>query len=367
MQKKYLAAAVCAGLVLGLGAGMLPANMTPCPSAVVYAAKAQTLTVDATKASHKNTYRTIGEALKAAKPGAVIQVMPGTYREKVTVSVPDLTLVGQDAKTTTIVWNDSEGTPLRPGDTNGNNTTYKMQCATFTVTKAAKNFQAVNLTFQNDYPTEEGRAAGKKQVQAFALTDEAEASSFYGCRFLGRQDTLYANAGRQYYKDCYIEGDVDFIFGQASAAVFENCNIHSLARAVKEDGKSHGMGYVTAPSTLATDKGFLFYQCHLTGDVPAPHYAMLGRPWHPSSEKREVNSAAAFVYCQMDTRFKARGWNSMKNKFGVYQPQDNRLYEYKNTGKGAMKGELRPQIADADAANYTPAAYLGDWQPVKRA
>lgn len=368
MQKKQLAAAICAGLMLGFGAGMLPANMSPCPSAVVYAAKAQTLTVDATKKSHGKTYQTIGEALKAAKPGAVIQVMPGTYREKLVVNVPDLTLVGQDAKTTTIVWNDAEGTPLRAGDKNGNNTTYKMECATVKVTEKAKNFQAVSITFANDFPTEQARATkSTKSPQAFAVTDEADASSFYNCRFLGRQDTLYANAGRQYYKDCYIEGDVDFIFGQASAAVFENCEIHSLARAVKMDGKSHGMGYVTAPSTLASDKGFLFYQCHLTSDIPAPHYAMLGRPWHPSSELREVNSAAAFVYCQMDTPFKERGWNSMKNKFGVFEPQDNRLYEYKNTGKGAKKGELRPQISDADAANYTPAAYLGDWKPAKRA
>lgn len=365
MQKKQLAVAICAGLMLGFGAGMLPANMSPCPSAVVYAAQA--LTVDASKPTSGTTYMTLGEALKNAKAGAVIKVMPGTYREKVQVTVPNLTLVGTDAKKTTIVWNDAEGTPLRSGDTNGKNTTYKMECAAVKITKAAKNFQAVGITFANDYPTEEERAAGEKQVQAFAVTDEADASSFYNCRFIGCQDTLYANAGRQYYKDCYIEGDVDFIFGQASAAVFENCEIHSLARAVKMDGKSHGMGYVTAPSTLAQDKGFLFYQCHLTSNIPAPHYAMLGRPWHPSSEQREVNSAAAFVYCQMDTPFKERGWNSMKNKFGVFEPQDNRLYEYKNTGKGAKKGELRPQISDADAANYTPAAYLGDWKPAKRA
>lgn len=373
-------AAVMAGLMLGPAMCLPPAmyGETPALSVAQAAERQATAVVDSrvkkvTKNRHVTTYPSIRQALAGLAgqkaDSYLLQLKPGTYREKVTVALPNLTMAGEDAATTCIVWNDAEGTPLRPGDTHpSGKTTYTMECATVKITPAAKNFQAVNLTFANDFPTEARRAdKTMKAVQAFAVTDEADCSSFYQCRFLGRQDTLYANAGRQYYRDCYIEGDVDFIFGQASAAVFESCEIRSLARAVKQDGKAHSMGYVTAPSTLAQDKGYLFYRCHLTSDIPAPHYAMLGRPWHPSSEQREVSSAAAFRECQIDTPMKEKAWNSMKNKYGVFQPEDNRLYEYRNTGRGARTGGNRRQLTDAEAELFTPAAFLGDWKPARRA
>lgn len=318
-----------------------------------------------------NVYPTIGAALQGLKSqpadNYVLVVKPGVYREKIIVDIPNLTLQGENAANTTIVWNDAEGTPLRKGDVNGTKTTYTMECATTKITTVATNFQAVNITFANDFPTEAVRAdKSMKAVQAFAITNEADKSSFYNCNFLGRQDTLYANAGRQYYKDCYIEGDVDFIFGQAEAAVFDNCEIKSLMRKVAEDDSAYSTGYITAPSTLAADKGFLFYRCHLTSDIETPHYALLGRPWHPSSETREVNSAAAFVKCQIDTPMKAKAWNSMKNKFGVFQPEDNRLFEYQNTGSGALTGGNRRQLSDEQARDYLPEKFLGDFKPVKR-
>ncbi len=378
MNSKKLCAAVLSGMLLGMGGSFLPAASIPVLAPVVEAAQAQAMQVTVDPSGQtKHAYKTLTAALKDKKvqkaESVTINLQPGTYREKVVFDQPNITLVGQDAATTTIVWDDAEGTPLRPGDTNGSKTTYTMECATVKVTENARNFQAVNITFANDFPTEEKRAdKSMKSVQAFAMTDEADHSSFYNCRFLGRQDTLYANAGAQYYKDCYIEGDVDFIFGQATA-VFDTCEIHAKNRAVKQDGKSHGAGYLTAPSTLASDKGYLFYKCHVTSDIQDPHYGMLGRPWHPSSEQREVNSAATFRECVLDIKIKAKGWDSMKNKFGVYQPEDNRLYEYKNTGKGAVTDEMqakenfnRKQLTDAEAVNYTPEAFLGTWKPLKR-
>lgn len=376
MSNSKLAAAVALGLVLGTGLGFVPAagGMQP---AVAEAAQAQVnILVDASRSSATvdSTGQVVEPSLTAAlcfaqKQGAqrtVIRLSPQTFREKVVIDIPNLTLIGDSRRMATIVWDDAEGTPLRPGDTNGSKKTYTMECATVKITSNAKNFQAVNVTFANDFPTEARRADKKmKAVQAFAVTDEADKSSFYGCRFLGRQDTLYANAGRQYYRDCYIEGDVDFIFGQGTA-VFDRCEIHSLDRKTK----SKSRGYITAPSTLAQDKGFLFYRCHLTSKIKAPNYVLLGRPWHPSSEKREVNSAAVFRECQIDTPIMDKGWNSMKNKYGVFQPEDNRLYEYQNTGKYAVQGTPkgnRKQLTDKQAKAATPHKYLDGWHPHKRA
>lgn len=354
------------GIILGVGAvnENVPENVPLITKVEAKEAKAMTLTVGA-----KEQYKTINEALKAMKAQTaetyVIKIKAGTYREKLTIDVPNVLMIGEGNPK--IVYDDAEGTPLRAGDTNGNKKTYTMECGTVKITEKAKNFQAIGITFANDFPTEEARVDKRVggSVQAFAMTNEADESSFYNCRFLGRQDTLYANKGKQYYKDCYIEGDVDFIFGQATA-VFEKCEIKSLMRAVANDGKAHSVGYVTAPSTLATDKGYLFYKCHLTSDIESPHYALLGRPWHPSSEQREVNSAATFRECKIDTPMKEKAWNSMKNKYATFQPEDNRLYEYKNTGKGAILGGNRRQLTDEEAKEYTVEKFLGEWKPKPR-
>lgn len=310
------------------------------------------------------TCATIGEALqqfaKEKALSAIILLHPGVYREKIMIEQPNLTILGtgKNAAVTTIVFNNAEGTPVRDGDVQSEGqSTYVMDCATVMVTDKARNFQAQNLTFANDFATEKARAEGRmKSVQAFAIRDEADQSSFWKCRFIGRQDTLYANVGRQYYKDCYIEGDIDFIFGGA-AAVFDNCEIRSLDKT----GKSKG--YVTAPSTLKQEKGYLFYHCHLTSDFQFPDKGMLGRPWHPSSEKRLVNSAATFRECQIDMPIGKKAWDSMANKYDVFQPEDNRLYEYKNTGDGAVQSTNRQQLTEDEAVNYTVAAFLGDWTP----
>ena len=130
-----------------------------------------------------NVYPTIGAALQGLKSqpadNYVLVVKPGVYREKIIVDIPNLTLQGENAANTTIVWNDAEGTPLRKGDVNGTKTTYTMECATTKITTAATNFQAVNITFANDFPTEAVRAdKSMKAVQAFAITNEADKSSF---------------------------------------------------------------------------------------------------------------------------------------------------------------------------------------------
>ena len=68
------------------------------------------------------------------------------------------------------------------------------------------------LLLQNTTPVPPPGAMGK---QAVALRVSADAATFVGCNILGAQDTLYDQFGRHYYKDCYIEGSVDFIFGNA--------------------------------------------------------------------------------------------------------------------------------------------------------
>lgn len=304
-------------------------------------------------------YKTLSAALKKSEelpPGNLkIFVRPGVYREKIMIKRPDLVLIGENVEHTQIVFDDAEGTLVRTVDGGDGQKCYVMDCASVTIADTAVNFQAKNITFSNDFDTVKYSKIMQNH-QAFALRDEADRSSFFGCRFLGRQDTLYANKGRQYYKNCYIEGDVDFVFGGADA-VYDGCEIHSLQR----EGISGG--FITAPSTLAANKGFLFYRCQLTGDKNLQYIVKLGRPWHPSSETRPVNSAAVFKECRMEEHISSQAWSSMRNKYALFQPEDNRLFEYNSTGPGAEQNKNRRYLNELQAQACTIPSYLSNWLP----
>src|SRR6202034_4543255 len=118
----------------------------------------------------------------------------------------------------------------------------------FSITITGKEFQADNISFENP------SAPRKTVAQAVALGVNSDRAIFRNCRFLANQDTLYANSGRQYYYKCLLRGDVDFIFGNASA-VFDHCEIQST-----------GKGYLTAQSRTSDDQktGYVLANCKLT-------------------------------------------------------------------------------------------------------
>ncbi|OQU87513.1 hypothetical protein SORBI_3003G292100 [Sorghum bicolor] len=138
----------------------------------------------------------------------VIRVNAGTYTEKVSISAMRafITLEGAGADSTIVQWGDTADSPTGPkGRPLGT-----FNSATFAVN--AQYFLARNITFKNTSPVPKPGATGK---QAVALRVSADNAAFVGCKFLGAQDTLYDHSGRHYYKECYIEGSVDFIFGNA--------------------------------------------------------------------------------------------------------------------------------------------------------
>lgn len=118
----------------------------------------------------------------------------------------------------------------------------------------------------------------KYQTQALALLVMADRCQFINCDIVSRQDTLLMNAkgNRSYFENCFIEGTVDFIYGNGTA-VFESCTINI---------PYHG-GHVTAGShDMSIKYGFLFKDCSLTriqttpDDAPDDNSSSLGRNWH---------------------------------------------------------------------------------------
>ena len=279
----------------------------------------------------KGQYQTVQAAVDAAAPHSVIHIQPGVYQERVVVpyAKPFLTFRGDDPGTTVITNNSHAGLPGPKGPIN--------TFATQTVFIQANDFTAENLTFEN--------SAGN-QGQAVALTIMGDRGIFRNCRFLGYQDTLLPQAGRQYFDRCYIAGAVDFIFG-GSAAWFDHCTIHVTAK-----------GYITAANTTKDQRyGYVFDHTKIDGEPNVK--TLLGRPWRPWS-------ATVFLNTEMSDAILAAGWNNWNEPA---REKTVRYAEYGSTGPGGGSSARVPwarQLSDAEAAEFTlekVLAGLDGWNP----
>lgn len=281
-------------------------------------------------------FRTIQEAFDAVpdfrKKQTRILLRTGTYKEKLTLatSKTNVRLIGADVTKTIVTYDDYASRKNRFGEEMG--TTGSSSFFVF-----ADDFYAENITFEN--------SAGPVG-QAVAVRIAGDRVMFQHCRFLGNQDTLYpfGEKSRQYYRDCYIEGTVDFIFGW-STAVFDRCTIFC-----KKPG-----GYVTAASTLeTTPHGFVFLDCTISSDAPAGSF-YLGRPWRPWAK-------TVFIRCDLGKQIKKEGWSNWDKP----DAEKTAYYaEYASTGAGAGSNTRVPwahALTAAEAAVYTVESILGDWK-----
>ena len=279
-------------------------------------------------------FKTVQAAIDAAlATGGVIYIRPGTYREKLVVNKDHIQLRGKgsDASKVVLSYDDSAGTA-------GGTT------KSASVTVSGSDFYAENLTMENTFSRT--RALTPEGSQAVALKISGDRSVLRNVRFLGFQDTLYANGkpARQYFADCYIEGNVDFIFGDARA-FFENCEIHSLA---------HSVVYITAQSKLHEDEksGYVFDHCRLTAD-PSAKKIYLGRPWR-------AYAAVVFMNTQLGPGIAPEGWHEWEHDGKPSLPTV--FYaEYKSSGEGA--NPARKQLSDAETKPFDLTAFFDGWNP----
>ena len=291
-------------------------------------------------------YTTVQEAINNvpnnSKTITTIYIKNGTYKEKINIasSKTNISMLGQSKAGTILTYDDSASTKTSAGGTLGTS-----KSASVTISGAG--FQAENITFENSY-----NEAANGSSQAVAVLAQADKMIFKDCAFKGNQDTLYAGGKdcRQYYYNCYIEGDVDFIFG-AATAVFNNCEVFSVNRVG---------GCVTAPSTYSDDKGYLFYKCRLTTSCK-PKSIYLGRPWIPSSNTG-ITPKVLFRECELGSHITDDGWTVMSGN----DPKNFEMWEYKNTGAGANSS--RKQLPSSKAGDYTMEKFLAGsdgWNPIK--
>lgn len=299
-------------------------------------------------------FRTLQEAFAKVPDNSpertIIHVKPGIYdgQKILEKEKRNVTLRGESIDSTILTWdiNTNEEQPA------GTNPRYKGT----SLVVLADDFRAERLTFRN---------TSGDHGQALALRIDGDRAVVTNSRLLGWQDTVMLNNGRHYFKDTYIEGRVDFIYGSATA-VFDQCVIHS------KNG-----GYITAASTPPERQyGFVFLNSRLSGD-PAPWVdptgkfpakassdkaplAYLGRPWRPYG-------SVVFINTEMGQHIHPAGWNNWG------KPENEKTARYAEYGSrgpganGAARVQWSRQLTAGEAAQYTVDKVLGGadgWRPL---
>lgn len=224
----------------------------------------------------------------------VVYVKKGFYYEKVILksTKTKVVLVGEDVEETIISYDD-HGDGSLPGHT----------FSSYSFRADAHDFQAYNITFENTNTIS----------QAVAFHSNGDRQILYHCKLVSNQDTYFDNfRTRRYMKDCYIEGDVDFIFG-FGVTMFDSCHIHC-----------NDPGYLTAAATPQYyEFGYVLKHCFVTVRDGGFWSASLGRPWFDYAN-------TIFFECWLPQRITPGGWSPWDGRENtcIYQ-------EYNNIGPGA--------------------------------
>ena len=259
-------------------------------------------------------FRTIDEAIEVCRAfmdyHKVIYVKNGTYKEKLIIPswLQNIEICGESAENTIITYDDHANIQIVLG-TAEPRTQPMGTFRTYTLKIEGNAITLKNITIENN---------SARLGQAVALHTEGDRLVFINCRFIGHQDTVYTGVAgtRLFFKDCYICGTTDFIFGP-STAWFENCTIESLINS-----------YVTAASTPKDQPyGYVFNNCRLIAQ-PEATKVYLGRPWRDYGY-------TLFMNCDLGKHIRPEGWHNWEK----HREQTARYLEYNNHGDGAKTTE----------------------------
>ncbi len=298
----------------------------------------------------KGNFTTVQQAIDAVENGSFIRtkilIKAGNYKEKIIIPETKgaILLEGENPQNTIITYDDFASKKNSEGKDIG--TTGSSSIFIY-----ANDFTAKNISFENS----SGRVG-----QAVAVLTAGDRIAFENCRFLGNQDTLYlkgvqdspdkTKSSRNYFKNCYIEGTTDYIFG-AGTAVFENCTIYSKEMA----------SYVTAASTPQENEfGFVFIHSKIIGDAKE-NSVYLGRPWRPFAK-------TVYIDCEINATIKPEGWHNWSKP----DAEKTTFYAESNSkGSGAnisKRVSWSHQLTKEERKKHTTSNILkgkDNWNPIK--
>jgi len=300
----------------------------------------------------------------------VIKIPAGIYYEKITLEQDHVYFIGESKDNTIIQYDDYALKMHEDGRKYG---TFR----SYTMIIDASDVILKNLTIKN--MCESHNKAG----QALALYADGDRIRVFDCNLMSFQDTLFTGPlppfpysiggftgpkefserinGRQYYKNCFISGDIDFIFGSATA-YFEDCVIFATTDEKNKCSAIKGestLSYLTAASTAeGQEYGYIFNNCRLESDLP-DETVYLGRPWRDYAK-------TVFINCYMGSHIKKEGfhdWNKENARETIHYA------EYNSFGPGANdnRASFVKSLTKTEADHYSFESVLGhkkDWSAI---
>lgn len=277
----------------------------------------------------------------------LIYVRKGVYQEKIVIprGKNNISLIGEHVDNTIITWNECSSTATpSPGTDNS----YSMQVA-------ANNFYAENLTIRNDYDFTHRLDANK---QAVALMNRGDKQVFKNCKFISYQDTHYLKDAnkRQYFANCEIQGNVDFIFGSATS-FFESCTIKCVDRA----------SYITAAATTPQEFGFVFKNTTIEPALAKFNNKFyLGRPWGADCKTVFINTK---VHPDLIQPAGWAEWNGNDNHKSAFYAEYNTVDLNDSAINLANRVSWSKQLSAFEAARYNHDNVFnfgadGSWNPL---
>jgi pectinesterase len=298
-------------------------------------------------------FSTIQQAVdSASESGLIVLIAPGVHKEKLTINKANIALVGTGKRPqdTIITFGDSAKTT---------GSTFKSG----TVTVTADGFEAENLSIVNTWWDE--HFSPDDSSQAVALQLSSDRSVIDRVRLLSGQDTLYAasltcrtnspgtscDASREFFNECFVQGHIDYIFGDAKA-VFNSCELNS---------RQHPYVMITAQSKHFPEEnsGYWMLHCRITGTDDG-NRIVLGRPWR-------AYSTVTFFDTDIQEEIAQEGWSDWDGRLATATYR-----EYDSHGPGVNGGHRivsSPPLTPAERAALTPQALLAGkdhWDPIEQ-
>ena len=285
----------------------------------------------------------------------LLYVAEGTYTEKLEITIPYLTIQGENTDTTVIEWDSIYGLNDAGGFTHTTDST-----ATVAIRESAFRCVIDGVTISNWYNSQARMDERNLGIErALALLVQSDQFVMRNGKLLGIQDTLELFTGRQYFENTFISGYTDFIFGTNNTTYFTDCTIHTIDTTKDDSGTA---GYLTAfkgsnkGSGDAVTYGAIFDDCDFTADEGVMKgKTAIGRPWG-------AYAAVAVINSRLGDHISTDGYNSSSNKNTRYvamnaKPTDETVQyvEYNNTGAGAIQEAVAGMrmLTAEEAANYS--------------
>ena len=191
------------------------------------------------------------------------------------------------------------------------------------------------------YPT-------KTQAEVLCIRNKSDnATAFVRCRFYSQQDTLLPGGGYNWFYDCYVEGDTDFIWGGNSACLFERCEVEMIT--------SGGRGFNAR--VKANNIGYVFSECILTVAEGVTKCRLL-----EGSDGTGMVDNITFVNTTIDKEFFSGGINSEDKSMVPIAGYDDNIIRY-NKNKDEI-GELGEDTGIKDGCKMYDCTY-DDGKPVQ--